>query len=183
MRKFRELFRRHALIVGLVAVAIPLVAHLWLQYQSLSELESTLPIARRANMRMYLSNVLNRVRSHYEQKAEETLNVPAGAFHHKYPNKDFKENAMDVERISAYLQQHRFNGARLLFTGIITGVYVPHYAMLRFYDPVSGALSMGNPDEFAAAQAAAANWISMTMTDSIPKSVRLTVDERDPKNR
>ncbi len=183
MQIVKDLFRKHALMTGLIAVAIPLVAHLWLQYQSLSELESTLPIARRANMRRYLSDVLSHVTTHYERKADETLNVPASAFRHEYPNKDFKENAMDIERISAYLQQHRFNGARLLFTGIITGMEVPYYAMVRFYDPVSGELSKGNPDEFAAAQAAAANWISMTMTDSIPKSVHLTVDERDPKNR
>jgi signal transduction histidine kinase len=183
MQRFKKSFRRHALTVGLLAVAITLLASLWLQYRSLSKLESTLPTARRAYMRRYLSQVAERVTTYYEQKAEETLGVPPSAFHQEYPNKDFKDNAMDVEQISAYFRQHQFKGARLLFTGIITGLDVPHYAVIRFYDPVSGSLSPGNPDEFSAAHGAAANWIAMTMTNTIPKSIHLTADERDPKNR
>jgi signal transduction histidine kinase len=183
MQRFKKSFRRHALTVGLLAVAIPLLASLWLQYQSLSKLESTLPTARRAFMRRYLSQVAERVTTFYEQKAEETLGVPHTAFRHEYPNKDFKENAMDIEQISAYFRQHQFKGARLLFTGIITGINVPHYAMIWSYDPVSGSRSKITADEYSAAHGAAANWIAMTMTNSIPKSIHLTVDERDPKNR
>jgi signal transduction histidine kinase len=183
MQRFKKSFRRHALTLGLLAVAIPLLASLWLQYQSLSKLESTLPAARRAFMRRYLSQVAERVTAYYEQKAEETLGVPSSAFHQEYPNKDFKENAMDLEQISAYFRQHQFKGARLLFTGIITGLDVPHYAMIWAYDPVSGSRSTINADEYSAAHGAAANWIAMTMTNTIPKSIHLTVDERDPKNR
>jgi signal transduction histidine kinase len=184
MHRFKESLRRHALMVGLLAVAIPLLAHLWLQYRSLSKLESTLPIARRYHMRRYLSEVIEKVITHYEQKAEETLNVPSGAFHHKYPDPNYKEEkAMDVEQISAYFQRHQFNGARMLFTAIITGKQVPNYALVRFYDPVSGSLSTIDADEFSAAHGAVANWIAMTMVKAIPKSIHLTVDERDPKNR
>ena len=46
MQRFKKSFRRHALTVGLLAVAISLLASLWLQYRSLSKLESTLPTAR-----------------------------------------------------------------------------------------------------------------------------------------
>jgi len=58
---------------------------------------------------------------------------------------------MDVEQISAYFQQHQFNGARKLFTAIITGKQAPNYAMIRFYEPISGSLSTINADEFSAA--------------------------------
>jgi len=184
MHRFKETLRRHALTVGLLAVAIPLLAHLWLQYRSLSKLESTLPIARRYHMRRYLSEVIEKIITHYEQKAEETLNVPSGAFHHKYLHPDYRiEKAMDVEQISAYFQQHQFNGARKLFTAIITGKQAPNYAMIRFYEPISGSLSTINADEFSAAHGAVASWIAMTMVEAIPKSIHLTVDERDPKNR
>jgi signal transduction histidine kinase len=184
MRRFKDMLRRHALIVGLLAVAIPLLAHLWLQYRSLSKLESTLPIARRYHMRRYLSEVVEKIITQYEQKAEEILNVPSGAFQHKYGDPDYKvEEAMDVEQISAYFQRHQFNGARLLFTAIITGKEAPNYAIVRFYDPVSGSLSVVNSDEFSAAHGAVASWIAMTMVEAIPKSIHLTVDERDPKNR
>src|SRR5215207_7437275 len=76
MLKLKEFLRQHALWVGLIAVAIPLLAHLWLQYKSLSQLESTLPYQRKAYMRKYLSQVLEKVIVHYEEKAEEVLNVP-----------------------------------------------------------------------------------------------------------
>src|SRR5215470_4713624 len=182
MDRFKETLRRHALAVGLLAVAIPLLASLWLQYRSLSKLESTLPTARRAYMRQYLSEVIDRVTACYEQKAEETLGVPSSAFHHEYPNKDFKENAMDREQISAYFRQHKFKGARLLFTGVIAGMEVPNYALVAFYDPVSCSYHYKHDEsEFQSAHAAAANWISMTMTNAIPKSPHLTVDERDHK--
>jgi signal transduction histidine kinase len=184
MHRFKETLRRHALTVGLLAVAIPLLAHLWLQYRSLSKLESTLPIARRYHMRRYLSEVIEKIVTHYEQKAEETLNVPSGAFHHKYPDPNYRiEDVMDVEQISAYFQKHQFNGARMLFTAIITGKEAPNYALVSFYDPVSGSRRTINADEFSAAHGAVASWIAMTMVKAIPKSVHLTVDERDPSNR
>src|SRR5215475_5345405 len=99
MHRFKESLRRHALTVGLLAVAIPLLVNLWLQYQSLSELELKLPIVRRVYMRRYLSDVLDNVISHYKQKAEETLNVPQTAFRPQYPDHVFDINrAMDAEQ-------------------------------------------------------------------------------------
>ncbi|HEY7183703.1 MAG TPA: HAMP domain-containing sensor histidine kinase [Blastocatellia bacterium] len=184
MDRFNETLRRHALAVGLLAVAIPLLASLWLQYRSLSKLEATLPTARRAYMRQYLSEVIDGVTACYEQNADDALGVPSSAFHHEYPNRDFKENAMDREQISAYFRQHKFKGARLLFTGIIAGIEVPNYAWVVFYDPVSCSSPYEvDESESQSAHAAAASWIAMTLTGAIPKSPHLTVDERDPKNR
>jgi signal transduction histidine kinase len=166
-------------------VAIPLFAHLWLQYKSLSELESTLPAARRAYMRRYLSGVLDKVITFYEKQAEETLNVPSTAFNHTYPNPEYKQwKAEDLEKITAHFQKHPFKGARLLFTGIITGEEVPYYVLLKFYDPVTSSFYHKVKDsEWSAAHAASANWIAMTMTNTVPKSIHLTADERDPENR
>jgi signal transduction histidine kinase len=185
MRKFNEWFRRHALMAGFVAVAIPLVAHLSLQYQSLSELESTLPIARRAYMRHYLSETINNVISHYKQKAEETLNVPPTAFRHHYPDPDFDiDNAMDAEQIAAHFQNRQFKGARLFFTGILSGETAPTTATVKFYDPIKSTFYyIASREEWTAAHMAASSWVSMTLLKAIPKTVRLTVDERDPKNR
>jgi signal transduction histidine kinase len=185
MQRFKESFRRYALTVGLVAVAIPLLAHLWLQYQSLSELETTLPKARRFYMRRYVSDVLDRVIAHYKQKAEETLNVPHTAFRHQYPDPDFDiDNAMDAEQIAAHFQNHPFKGARLFFTGVLSGENAPTYATVKFYDPIKSTLYyIANHDEWSAAHTAASSWVSMTLVEAVPKTVRLTVDERDPKNR
>ncbi|MCI0659697.1 MAG: hypothetical protein L0220_01350, partial [Acidobacteria bacterium] len=65
--KFKDVLRRHALWLGLIAVAIPLIVHLLLQYKSLSNLQSTWPHAHRAYMRRYLSNVADKVNRYYEE--------------------------------------------------------------------------------------------------------------------
>ena len=185
MQRLKESFRRHAMTVGLVAVAIPLLAHLWLQYQSLSELESTLPKARRFYMRRYISDVLDKVISQYKQKAEETLNVPHTAFRHHYPDPDFDiNNAMDAEQIAAHFQNHTFKGARLFFTAVLSGENAPTTATVKFYDPIKSTFYyIASNDEWWAAHTAASSWVSFTLVKAIPKTVRLTVDERDPKNR
>jgi signal transduction histidine kinase len=185
MQRFKKSFRRHALTVGLLAVAIPLLVSLWLQYRSLSKLESTLPTARRAYMRRYLSDVLDNVIGHYKQKAQETLDVPHTAFRHQYPNPEFDiNNAMDAEQISTHFKNHQFKGARLFFTGIISGPDAPTTATVKFYNPISSSFYyIASGEEWSAAHVAAASWIAMTLVEAIPKSVRLTVDERDPNNR
>jgi signal transduction histidine kinase len=183
MQRLKESFRRHAMTVGLLAVAIPLLTHLWLQYQSLSELESTLPKARRFYMRRYVSDMLDNVISQYKQKAEETLNVPHTAFRHHYPDPDFDiNNAMDAEQIAAHFQNHPFIGARLFFTAVLSGENAPTTATVKFYDPIK-SYYIANHDEWSAAHTAASSWVSFTLVQAIPKTVRLTVDERDPKNR
>ncbi|MGE0883526.1 MAG: sensor histidine kinase [Blastocatellales bacterium] len=185
MFKLREFFRQNILWVGLIAVAIPLLTHLWLQYKSLSQLEATLPYQRKAYMRKYLSSVLEKVIVQYEEKAEQVLNVPHTAFNHTYPNPDYDpKTAINLELIDRHFAQNKFDGARLLFVGIISGRTEPSYVTISFYDPASGKFiwKVGE-EERAVAHASAANWMAMIMTKSTPKSLRPTVDERDPKNR
>jgi signal transduction histidine kinase len=187
MQKLKESLRRHALMAGAIAVAIPLLVSLWLQYRSLSKLESTLPTARRDHMRRYLSDVLNKVISHYKQKAQETLDVPHTAFLHQYPypHPDFDiHNTMDNEQIATHFQNHPFKGARLFFTAIHSGKKAPTTATVKFYDPIKSTFYyIANREEYSAAHMAAASWLTFTLVETIPKTVRLTVDERDPKNR
>ncbi|MBL8189360.1 MAG: HAMP domain-containing histidine kinase [Acidobacteria bacterium] len=193
MSKFREFFRQNLLWVGLIAVAIPLLAHLWLQYKSLSQLEATLPYQRKAYLRRYLFEVVKKVITTYEDQAEATLGVPSTAFNHKYPNPDYDPStAIDFKQVQEHFSKHQFKGARLQFVGIISGRDEPSYVTISFYDPRSGTFiypkesgqsKQVEMQERSAAHAAAANWMAMIMTKSTPKSLRPTVDERDPKNR
>ena len=193
MSKVREFLRQNLLWVGLIAVAIPLMAHLWLQYKSLSQLEATLPYQRKAYLRRYLFEVVKKVISTYEDQAEATLSVPHTAFNHKYPNPDYNPStAIDFKQVQEHFSKHQFKGARLQFVGIISGRDEPSYVTISFYDPRSGAFIYPKENgqsmqvemqERSAAHAAAANWMAMIMTKSTPKSLRPTVDERDPKNR
>jgi len=193
MSKFREFFRQNLLWVGLIAVAIPLMAHLWLQYKSLSQLEATLPYQRKAYLRRYLFEVVKKVITTYEEQAEATLSVPHTAFNHNYPNPDYDPStAIDFKLVQEHFSKHQFKGARLQFVGIISGRDEPSYVTISFYDPRSGTFIYSKESgqsmqvetqERSAAHAAAANWMAMIMTKSTPKSLRPTVDERDPKNR
>jgi len=181
----KEFFRQNILWVGLIAVAIPLLTHLWLQYKSLSQLEATLPYQRKAYMRKYLSSVLEKVIVQYEEGAEKVLDIPHTAFNHTYPNPDYDpRTAINLDLVHDHFSKNSFNGARLLFVGIISGRTEPSYVTVSFYDPKSGKFIFKvGEEERAVAHAAAANWMAMIMTKSTPKSLRPTVDERDPKNR
>ncbi len=187
MSKLKEFLRQHALWVGLIAVAIPLLAHMWLQYKSLSQLQATLPYQRKAYMRKYLAETVEKVTTIYEEKAEEVLNVPHQAFHHSYPNPSYDPHtAIDLDLVQDYFSKHKFDGARKLFVGIISGRTEPSYVTVRFYDPTEGTFMVKATDEErTVAHAASANWMAMIMVwnGSTPKSLRPTVDERDPKNR
>jgi signal transduction histidine kinase len=185
-KKLKVFLRKHVLWVGLVAVAIPLSTHLWLQYKSLSQLQMTQPEKNRAHMRKYLIELSDKLKMFYEDKANEVLNVPATAFRHQYPNPNFNyEDAFDLDQVSKHFANHQFKGARLLFVGNAAGPRDPHYAVISYYDPISCSNYRPNASEFQAAHAAAANWIVMIMNDAPPnpKLIRLTVDERDSMNR
>jgi signal transduction histidine kinase len=187
MMRLKEFLRQNALWVGLLAVAIPLAAHLWLQYHSLSKIQETMPHARKAFMRKYLTTVIDRVVTFYEGKADEVLNVPSSAFHHEYPNPDFDyHKAIDLDQVYSHFTAHQFKGAQLLFAGSISGPKDPSYIILKFYDPISCTFKpRGSSREWSAAHSAAANWMAMIMSDTVltPKSIRLSVDERDPQHR
>ncbi len=193
MSKLREFLRQNILWVGLIAVAIPLLAHLWLQYKSLSQLEATLPYQRKAYLRRYLFEVVKKVITTYEEQAEMTLNIPHTAFNHNYPNPDYTPStAIDFKMVQEHFSKNQFNGARLQFVGIISGRDEPSYVTISFYDPISCSFIFHKEDaespdsemqERSAAHAAAANWMAMIMTGTSPKSARPTVDERDPQNR
>lgn len=193
MSKLKKFLRQNILWVGLIAVAVPLVAHLWLQYKSLSQLEATLPYQRKAYMRRYLSEVFRKVLTPYEAQIEATLNVPHTAFNHNYPNPNYDpRTAIDFKEVKNHFINHQFNGSRLQFVGIISGPSEPSYVTISFYDPATcsfvysgeiGKSSEAQEQERSAAHSAAANWMAMIMTKSIPKSTEVTVDERDPKNR
>src|SRR5262245_14796958 len=142
-------------------------------------------------MRRYLSNVADKVNRYYEEGALETLNVPSEVFYHEYPDPKFDYNALvnsavNRQIVHSYFSTHPFNGARLLFVGTMASPNDQNYAIVRFSDPVPcPIINRVARQERMAAHAAAANWMGMLMVNYTPylKSMKLTVDERDPKNR
>jgi signal transduction histidine kinase len=79
MSKLRAFFKRHILLVGLVAVVVPLLTIIGLQYLSLRKLEKTSIVAGNVGMKNYLAGVSSEVKMFYKSNAEQALAVPAYA--------------------------------------------------------------------------------------------------------
>ncbi|HZT57579.1 MAG TPA: HAMP domain-containing sensor histidine kinase [Pyrinomonadaceae bacterium] len=76
MSKLRAFFKRHILLVGLVAVVVPLLSIIGLQYLSLRKLEKTSIVAGNVGMKNYLAGVASEVKMFYKSNAEQALAVP-----------------------------------------------------------------------------------------------------------
>jgi signal transduction histidine kinase len=79
MSKLRAFFKRHILLVGLVAVVVPLLTIIGLQYLSLRKLEKTSIVAGNVGMKNYLAGVSSEVKMFYKSNTEQALAVPAYA--------------------------------------------------------------------------------------------------------
>jgi signal transduction histidine kinase len=172
MSRVKAFVKNHALWIGLFAVIVPLLAHLGLQYRSLSELEATMPWARRAVMRKYLQELTREVTKLYRTQAENTLAIPAAAF-----------SEQRYSEIAEHFRDHQFEGAKRLFIGTTSSSDDMSYAIIYFFNPDTSELERdADTPEWRAAHAGAANWMAMVLTNDVA-SPRLTVDERDPNNR
>lgn len=195
--KLKQFVRQNMLWLGLIAVALPLLVNLGLQYRALSVLQNTMPAARTVYMRRVLAEAVNKVNITYKEKAEEVLSVPSTAFLYRYPDpkavhkrpSDFPpiknpRQFLDYKQIDTHFLKHQFKGARLLFVGIVAGPSDPTFTFIDFYDPISCTIRKNiSASELGAAHAAAANWTAMAMTNTKAPSLRLSVDERDTQNR
>jgi signal transduction histidine kinase len=80
MLKLKSFLRRYRLWVGLLAVIVPLLIILGLQYWSLVKLEETLPVAGKAGLTNYLTAVSSEIQDFYQNNTREVLGVPAREF-------------------------------------------------------------------------------------------------------
>lgn len=164
--------------MGLLAVILPLLIILGLQYRSLVELERTMPVARREYMRKYLVTVAKDAYEFYNTTTAQSLNVPASAF-----NRNLNES-IDTSRIAEYFKKNQTPAAKYLFIGAIAESSDRYYASLYFYNPATDSLEY-YPDtpQWKAAHAASAFWLARRITNNTMESIGPTVEERDPEHR
>jgi signal transduction histidine kinase len=79
MKGLRSFLKRHILWVGFLAVIVPLLSLLGLQYWFLLRLEKTSSLADKVWMKNYLADVSKEVKFHYRNSAEQTLSTRAYA--------------------------------------------------------------------------------------------------------
>lgn len=148
MRAFRSpktAVRRRWLWIVIVAVALPALTLLVVQYRSLRTLEQTLPIYRRELMFRFLDTVSSDVFHTYRDHANRVLSVPAEAI---TPHKngviqlggDRTRVLQAVERVADYFGRQEFKGARRFFLVVATRENEHDGDETLFYNPASRAM-------------------------------------------
>ena len=115
MPKLKTFLKRHVICVAMLAVPVPLLIILVVQYRSLVELEKTLPMAKRDVMRRYLATLNSKIGDFYRTSAEQTLAVPPDILTEARLQKK-------TDGILSYFNQHPVKGAKKLFLFFISEI-------------------------------------------------------------
>lgn len=183
MSRLKTFFKRHVIWVVMLAVAIPLLIILVVQYRSLVQLERTLPVANKAWMRKYLVTIGTEVQDFYRGQAEQALAIPPGSIGRDRIQTHSSDLAPHFKNNPTKLAKRFFIG----FTGERRGG--GYYSLVQFYNPVTNQFDRepGSP-QWRAAHEASGHWLYHSITnasflDSAAASAGIMVSERDPENR
>lgn len=147
MGKLRAFIKRRALLAGMLAVLLPLLIIIYLQYRSLVTLERTLPAYRKEVMREYLGTVSRDITNFYRSNSERVLNVPAGAITDR-TNGIVSVNKLEPELIKAttgvasHFKQAEFVGAKRYFVTVVAYAEGAPRAAVLFYNPARRAMEL-----------------------------------------
>ncbi len=164
--------------VVMLAVAVPLLIILVVQYKSLVELERTTPIANKAWMKKYLVTIGSRVEKVYREDAEKTLSIEPGVL-------DREQVPMNLSVIAAHFEQNPARSAKRLFVSFTGEAMGTEYSKVMFYDPDSEKKFRPEPGsaQWMAAHRASGGWLYHSFINMVLDTAVITVDERDPENR
>lgn len=170
MDKLRIFLKQHVLWVGFVAVVIPLLSILALQYWSLLKLEKTSSVADKVGMKNYLMDVSSEVKYFYKNNSEQILNVPAYAI---APER--------LEKGKSPFGACEIKGTKRLF---VTAFSPDGESKTYFYDPsCKSYVCTPVESEARAIDVASASFKLMSQKEAVLRSPGTTVDDRDLENR
>jgi signal transduction histidine kinase len=138
----RAFLKRRAFAIGGLAVTVPLIVIIFLQYQALTTLNKTGPAYRKQLMRQYLMSVVEDFRSFYGDNAERALAAPAGAIDLPKSGviEDDDEGELSqkaVARVADHFKKQVFKGASRYFIVVATEKDGAQASEVFFYDPTS----------------------------------------------
>jgi signal transduction histidine kinase len=144
MSKLREFFKRHILLVGLLAVVVPLFSIIGLQYLSLRKLEKTSIVAGGVGMKNFLSGISNEVKLFYKTNADTSLAVRPHSL-----------KGDNLRLLSEHFPACKVEGARRVF---LTAFDATGAAQTAFFEASDTSVRVANvtPRESRAVQVAAA---------------------------
>lgn len=142
-----EFLKRHLLWVGFLAVLLPLLVILLLQYRSLTALETALPAWRKEEMKNFLREVVRLNDAYYRQQAEQALRVPAGLIGRRQGGVMILPGVGETPLphlggVAEHFRAQRFPGAQRFFVGVVARNHGMLRSAIAFYDPVSATLKL-----------------------------------------
>jgi signal transduction histidine kinase len=159
---------RRVLWAGVLAVLLPLVVLLALQYWWLADLEKTSAIAREATLKNYLETITKDVHYHYWKISERALNLPPEIF-----------GETKTKKAAGYFKKKEIEGAKRLFI-----VSFLSRESMYFFDPKHATMYVPkHSDETVAVWAAASPWSYLRKKGTKIEKTMLSVDQHDPRNR
>jgi signal transduction histidine kinase len=147
MLRFQAFLKQPLWWGGFLAVLIPLLVILALQYRSLRALETALPAWRKEEMKTFLREVNQETETYYRNEAEKALALPANVIGNRVNGtvviKGNKNEVLNhVAAAAPYFRQQNFPGAKCFFLAITTMHKGKHWCAILFYDPVSGQMKI-----------------------------------------
>ncbi len=167
----REYFRRHTLWICFVAVLVPLLFLLGMQFVWLGHLKEASALAHKAALHNLLETVGTEVQYFYRNAAERALNLSPSIF---------DSTGARLDEAAWYWKKKPVPAARRLFLADFTR---SEYGNFLLYDPEKHLLkSPLASDESLAIVMAASPW-QMVRLGAVGKGSSLIVDERSPDYR
>ncbi len=188
--KIRVFLKRRAFAVGALAISIPLLVIIFLQYRALTTLNQTLPAYRKQLMRQYLMSVVEDFSGFYRKNAENALAVAATAIDLQKENGGvIRDDAArelsrkSVARVADHFKKQDFKGAKRYFIAVATEVGGVKGNEVFFFDPGSRAM-INDPKapEMVAINVACASYMVYIREGANVLPAATGID-RDPRNR
>jgi len=166
--KLATLPKRHTLWVGFVAVLVPLLVLLALQYRWLARLDETSATVHKAVLNNLLESISQNVDYYYRDSAQRVLDLPASVF---------TENQLDE---AAHLFKKKgVEGANRLFVQSFLNDDEPQYfhSSCATFEPAKWS------PELRAVHVAISPWKLLAHKGAVLERVRVMVEEKDPGYR
>ncbi len=186
--RIKAFLKRRALAVGGLAVTIPLLVIIFLQYRALTTLNETLPAYRKQLMRQYLLSVVDDFNNLYRKHSEQVLAVPVGAIDLQkdgviQDDNDCSMSLKAVTRVADHFKQQEFKGAKRYFIVVATENDGMEGSAVYFYDPKSQAMIRDpKAPEMVAINVACASYMIYVRAGANVVPAATSVD-RDLRNR
>ena len=145
MKKLRELFAQHTLVMASALIALALLAIFYLQYRSLRTQQTTLSLYRREAMSQYANAVVLQLREVHFAAAKRVLQLSeqalSGQQHGIVADDAAHAKALAaVANIGVHFRQQEFAGARRFFVAVATTQAGVPGGEVFFYNPQRQAM-------------------------------------------